>query len=92
MLDVRPRDRWAEGHVEGSVAIDGAGAIATWFASRIHRGGVVLVADSPERAMAARRELAQIGADGVRAACILPESPRGATAGSARRVGRPSPT
>lgn len=73
IVDVRPRDQWARGHIEGSVAIDGAGSVATWFGWVASiEDDVLLVADEPARAEAARRELARIGVDGVRAACIAP--------------------
>ena len=52
------------------------GGVATWFGWVASiEADVLLVAESPERAMAARRDLGRIGADGVRAACIVPDLP-----------------
>ncbi len=75
VLDVRPRDQWARGHVAGSLAIDGAGGVASWFGwVDSIEADIVLVAETAERAEAARRDLVRIGADRVRAACVIPET------------------
>ena len=75
VLDVRPRDQWARGHVAGSLAIDGAGGVASWFGwVDSIEADIVLVAETAEGAEAARRDLVRIGADRVRAACVIPET------------------
>ncbi len=74
ILDVRPRAAYAAAHVEGSLHVDGRGALSTWYGWVASiEAEVTLVATSPGDAASAQRELRRIGVDDIRGACIAPD-------------------
>lgn len=73
VVDVRPRRAWAQAHLAGSVSIDLAGAMATWYGWTVPIDApVLLVADTHARAREAVRELQRIGVDNVRGVHVTP--------------------
>lgn len=73
VIDVRPRQSWAEAHLPGSLSIDARGAVATWagWLAPIDTP-IRLVAESDEQVDAAARDLHRIGFDHITAAHVAP--------------------
>jgi len=66
-LDVRAGDRFAAGHVPGSVSIALSGQFASWAAIVLGLSSrPVLIADTPEQIAEARMRLARVGIEEVR--------------------------
>ncbi|HET7442016.1 MAG TPA: MBL fold metallo-hydrolase [Terriglobales bacterium] len=66
-LDVRPGDRFAEGHVPGSINIALSGQFATWAGTVLGISAKpVLIADSDQQIEEARMRLARVGIEDVR--------------------------
>jgi len=66
-LDVRPGDRFAAGHVPGSVNIALSGQFASWTAIVLGLSSrPILIADTPEQIAEARTRLARVGIEEVR--------------------------
>ncbi len=67
LLDVRPGDEFASGHVPGSISVPLSGMFAPWAATVLgHSSKPVLVAASAEQLAAARLQLARVGMESVR--------------------------
>ena len=87
ILDVRPRAAYAAAHVEGSLHVDGRGALSTWYGWVASiEAEVTLVATSHADAASAQRELRRIGVDDIRGVCIAPDLTAVAGASSLPRV------
>ncbi len=87
ILDVRPRSDYAAAHVEGSLHVDGRGALATWYGWVASiEAEVTLIATSAGEAASAQRELRRIGVDDIRGACIAPDLTAMAGGSSAPRL------
>ena len=66
-LDVRPCDRFAEGHVPGSVDIALSGQFASWAAIVFGLSSrSVIIADTVEERLEARVRLARVGIENIR--------------------------
>ena len=67
VLDVRPGDQFALGHVPGSINIALSGQFASWAGAVVGLSSpLILVADSPEQLEEARMRLARVGIEKVR--------------------------
>jgi hydroxyacylglutathione hydrolase len=67
VLDVRPTDQFAAGHVPGSINIALSGQFATWSGTILGiRSSPVLVADSEAQVEEARMRLARVGFENLR--------------------------
>jgi glyoxylase-like metal-dependent hydrolase (beta-lactamase superfamily II)/rhodanese-related sulfurtransferase len=67
VLDVRPGDKFAAGHVPGSINIALSGQFASWAGALLGLAAhPVLIAESPEALSEARTRLARVGLEGVR--------------------------
>src|SRR4029077_288569 len=65
VLDVRPGDQFAEGHVPGSINIALSGQFASWAGTLLGLNSrPVLIADSKEQIAEARMRLARVGIEG----------------------------
>ncbi len=65
VLDVRPGDEFAEGHVPGSINIALSGQFASWAGTLLGLNSrPVLIADSKEQIVEARMRLARVGIEG----------------------------
>ena len=66
VLDVRPGDQFAAGHVPGSINIALSGQFASWAGALIGLSSqLILVADSPEQVDESRMRLARVGIENV---------------------------
>lgn len=66
-LDVRPTDRFAAGHVPGSVNIALSGQFASWAGTLLGLASrPVLISDTPEQISEARTRLARVGIEELR--------------------------
>lgn len=64
VVDLRNRVAFAEGHVAGSINVEGEGKLATYLAWLIPWGKpVTLLASAPEQIAMAQRELTRVGID-----------------------------
>jgi hydroxyacylglutathione hydrolase len=67
VLDVRPGDQFAAGHVPGSINIALSGQFATWAGTILGLSSrPVLIADTPEQLAEARIRLARVGIEAER--------------------------
>jgi glyoxylase-like metal-dependent hydrolase (beta-lactamase superfamily II)/rhodanese-related sulfurtransferase len=67
VLDVRPGDQFAAGHVPGSINIALSGQFATWAGTILGLSShPVLIADTPEQLAEARLRLARVGIEAER--------------------------
>ena len=66
-LDIRPGEKFAAGHVPGSINIALSGQFATWAGTILGLSSrPVLIADSPEQVAEARLRLARVGIEAER--------------------------
>lgn len=66
VLDTRPGDEFARGHIPGSVNIGLGGQFASWAGTVLGLGArIILVAESGEKAAEARMRLARVGIEHV---------------------------
>jgi glyoxylase-like metal-dependent hydrolase (beta-lactamase superfamily II) len=66
VLDVRPSDHFAAGHVPGAVNIPLSGQFASWAGALLGLSAQpVLIADSDDEVMEARMRLARVGLEGA---------------------------
>ena len=73
VVDVRDRDAYAEGHLEGSVGIALSPQFATWLGWILPWGTpITLLGEEPDQIADARRQLARIGIDRPRGGATGP--------------------